>query len=509
MELKNHIYVAIDLKSFYASVECVERGLDPLTTNLVVADASRTTKTICLAVSPSLKAFGIPGRARLFEVVQKVNDVNASRKRNAPYHMFTGASYHEAELKQSPELSLDYITAPPSMALYIEYSTRIYNIYLKYVAPEDIHVYSIDEVFIDVSKYLPTANLTAREFAAQMISDVCQTIGITATVGIGTNLYLAKVAMDIVAKHMPADQDGVRIAEINEQSYREILWTHKPLTDFWRVGKGYAKKLEDHGLYTMGDVARCSLGKKKEYYNEDLLYKLFGINAELLIDHAWGYEPCTIDDVKAYKPATKCLGSGQVLLSPYTYEKARLIVREMTDLLVLDLVDKRLMTNQMVLTVGYDITNLSDPVKRANYKGPVTTDYYGRQVPKHAHGTVNLNRHTSSTKLIIDAVMDLYTRIVNEHLLIRRINLTANHVLDENTATKENSYEQIELFTDYDAKETEKKEEDATLQREKKIQQAMLDIKKKYGKNAILKGMNLEEGAMTMKRNKQIGGHKA
>ncbi len=509
MKQKNHIYVAIDLKSFYASVECVERGLDPLTTNLVVADASRTTKTICLAVSPSLKAFGIPGRARLFEVVQKVNDVNTNRKRNAPYHIFTGSSYHEADLKESPELSLDYITAPPSMALYIEYSTRIYNIYLKYVAPEDIHVYSIDEVFIDVTKYLLTANLSAREFAAQMISEVCQTIGITATVGIGTNMYLAKIAMDIVAKHMPADQDGVRIAELNEQSYREILWTHKPLTDFWRVGKGYAKKLEDHGLFTMGDIARCSLGTKKEYYNEDLLYKLFGINAELLIDHAWGYEPCTIDDVKAYKPATKCLGSGQVLLSPYTYEKARLIVREMTDLLVLDLVDKSLMTNQMVLTVGYDITNLSDSTIRRNYKGPVTTDYYGRQVPKHAHGTINLKEHTSSTKLIIDAVMDLYTRIVNEHLFIRRINITANHVLDENMAVKEKPYEQLELFTDYEAKHDEKIQEDAILQREKKMQQAMLEIKKKYGKNAILKGMNLEEGAMTMKRNKQIGGHKA
>ena len=509
MEQENHIYIAIDLKSFYASVECVERGLDPLTTNLVVADASRTEKTICLAVTPSLKAFGIPGRARLFEVVQKVKEVNATRRSKAPYHSFTGSSYDETELKESPELSLDYITAPPRMVKYMEYSTRVYDIYLKYVAPEDIHVYSVDEVFMDVTNYLQTANLSARELAMKMIHEVFQTIRITATAGIGTNLYLSKIAMDIVAKHIPADKDGVRIAELNEMTYRQILWTHKPLTDFWRVGRGYAKKLEEHGIFTMGEVARCSIGKKNEYYNEDLLYKLFGINAELLIDHAWGFEPCEIADVKAYKPTTNSTSSGQVLQCPYNYEKARLIVREMTDLLVLDLVNKGLVTDQMVLTVGYDIENLINSEIRKNYHGQITTDHYGRQVPKHAHGTVNLTRQTSSTKLIIDAVMDLYTRIVDENLLVRRINITANNIVDENIAAKEKPYEQLDLFTDYETKQKEKEEEDAILLREKKMQLAILDIKKKYGKNAILKGTNLEEGAMTMERNNQIGGHKA
>ena len=509
MEQENHIYIAIDLKSFYASVECLERGLDPLLTNLVVADASRTEKTICLAVSPSLKSIGVPGRPRLFEVVQKVKEENAIRKIKAPGHRFTGSSFNHTDLKESKELSLDYITAPPRMAKYMEYSTRIYNIYLKYVAPEDIHVYSIDEVFMDVTHYLQTANLSAREYAVKMIREVYQTIGITATAGIGTNLYLCKIAMDIVAKHIPADKDGVRIAELDEMAYRRILWTHKPLTDFWRVGRGYARKLEENGMFTMGDVARCSVGKRNEYYKEDLLYKLFGINAELLIDHAWGFEPCTIADVKAYKPTTNSLGSGQVLQCPYTYDKARLIVREMTDLLVLDLVGKGLVTDQMVLTVGYDIENLSNSESKRIYKGPITTDHYGRQVPKHAHGTANLNRQTSSTKLIIDAVMDLYTRIVDENLLVRRINITANHIVNENTVEIEKSYEQLDFFTDYEAKQKEKEEEDASLQREKKMQHAILDIQKKYGKNAILKGTSLEEGATTMQRNKQIGGHKA
>lgn len=509
MEQENHIYIAIDLKSFYASVECLKRRLDPLTTNLVVADASRTEKTICLAVSPSLKSIGISGRSRLFEVVQKVKEENAVRRNNAPNHTFKGSSYHDPELKKSAELSLDYITAPPRMAEYIEYSTRIYNIYLKYVAPEDIHVYSIDEVFMDVTHYLKTANLSAREFAMKIIHEVLQTIGITATAGIGTNLYLCKTAMDIVAKHIPADKDGVRIAELDEMTYRRILWTHKPLTDFWRVGRGYAKKLEEKGIHTMGDVARCSVGKKNEYYNEDLLYKLFGINAELLIDHAWGVEPCTIADVKAYKPSTNSLGSGQVLQCPYHYEKARRIVREMTDLLVLDIVDKRLVTDQMVLTVGYDIENLSNPDIKTKYHGPIITDHYGRQVPKHAHGTINLNQPTSSTKQILDTVMDLYTQIVDENLLIRRINITANHVVNENSVEKEKNYEQLDLFTDYESKQKRKEVEEAALLREKKMQLAILDIKKKYGKNAILKGTNLEEGAMTIERNKQIGGHKA
>lgn len=509
MQQENHTYIAIDLKSFYASVECLERGLDPLNTNLVVADASRTEKTICLAVSPSLKTIGVSGRARLFQVVQKVKEENAIRKSKAPNRSFTGSSYIYTELKESPELSLDYIAAPPRMAKYMEYSARIYDIYLKYVAPEDIHVYSIDEVFMDVTNYLEVAGMSAREYAGKIIADVLRTVGITATAGIGTNLYLCKIAMDIVAKHIPPDKDGVRIAELDEMKYRRILWSHKPLTDFWRVGRGYAKKLEEHGMYTMGDVARCSIGKKNDFYNEDLLYKLFGVNAELLIDHAWGWEPCTIADIKAYKPSTNSLGSGQVLQHSYEYEKARIIVREMTDLLVLDLVDKGFVTDQMVLTVGYDIENLSNTEIRKKYHGPITTDHYGRQIPKHAHGTVNLGRQTSSTKLIMDAIMDLYTRIVDENLLVRRINITANHVVDENSVDKNESYEQLNLFTDYGVMQEEKEEENAKLLREKKMQLAILDIKKKYGKNAILKGTNLEEGAMTIERNKQIGGHKA
>jgi DNA polymerase V len=507
--MKNRTYISIDLKSFYASVECIERGLDPLTTNLVVADASRTEKTICLAVSPSLKAYGIPGRARLFEVVQKVKEANAERLRKAPGRAFFGVSCNDTELKSSPGLSLDYVVAPPRMAYYIEYSTQIYNVYLKYIAPEDIHVYSIDEVFLDATDYLNTYNLSARELATKMILDVLETTGITATAGIGTNLYLSKIAMDIRAKHIPADNNGMRIAELDEMSYRRLLWSHRPLTDFWRVGKGYAKKLEEHGLFTMGDIARCSLGKPTDYYNEDLLYKLFGINAELLIDHAWGWEPCTIADIKAYKPSTNSIGSGQVLHSAYTFDKAKLIVREMTDLLVLDLVDKRLVTDQLVLTVGYDIENLTNPKIKKSYHGAITTDRYGRTVPKSAHGSENLGRQTSSTKLILDAVTELFERIVDKNLLIRRVNITANHVVDEAMVQKTDNFEQLDLFTDYAAVQAKKEDEEAELAREKKMQQAMLEIKKKHGKNAILKGMNLEEGATTVDRNKQIGGHKA
>lgn len=507
--MKNRTYIAIDLKSFYASVECVERGLDPLTTNLVVADASRTKKTICLAVSPPLKAYGISGRARLFEVVQKVKEANAARLRKAPGRAFSGVSCNDTELKSSPGLSLDYIVAPPRMAYYIEYSTQIYNIYLKYIAPEDIHVYSIDEVFLDATDYLNTYNLSARELAAKMILDVLKTTGITATAGIGTNLYLSKIAMDIQAKHIPADNNGMRIAVLDEMSYRRSLWSHRPLTDFWRVGKGYANKLEEKGLFTMGDIARCSLGKPTDYYNEDLLYKLFGINAELLIDHAWGWEPCTIADIKAYKPSTNSIGSGQVLHYAYTFDKAKLIVREMTDLLVLDLVDKRLVSDQLVLTVGYDIDNLTNPEIKKSYHGAITTDHYGRAVPKSAHGSVNLGRQTSSTKLIMDAVTDLFERIVDKNLLIRRVNITANHVVDEATVQKTSNFEQLDLFTDYAAAQAKKEDEEAELAREKKMQQAMLEIKKKYGKNAILKGMNLEEGATTVDRNRQIGGHKS
>lgn len=506
---ENKTYIAIDLKSFYASVECRERNRDPLTTNLVVADPSRTEKTICLAVSPSLKAYGIPGRARLFEVIQKVREANNARRRNIPDHHFTGTSDDSMKLGTEPTLQLDYIIAPPRMALYMEYSTRIYDIYLKYIAPEDIHIYSVDEVFMDVTSYLNIYHMTARELAMMMIRDVLKTTGITATAGIGTNLYLCKIAMDIVAKHIEPDEDGVRIAELDEMAYRRKLWSHKPITDFWRVGQGYAKKLAEYGLYTMGDVARCSVGKANELYNEDLLYKLFGINAELLIDHAWGYEPCTIDQIKAYKPETNSICTGQVLHCPYDFDKTRLVVKEMTDLMALDLVDKGLVTDQIVLTIGYDIDNLTDPARRKKYKGAVTTDRYGRKVPKHAHGTINLKRQTSSTQMLMDAVMELYDRIVDKDLLIRRINITANKLVDEHTVTNDDAYEQLDFFTDYEAVKKQREKEEADLERERHMQEAMLNIKKKYGKNAILKGMNLQEGATAKDRNAQIGGHKA
>ena len=509
MQQENRVYIAIDLKSFYASVECRERRLDPLTTNLVVADESRTEKTICLSVSPAMKAYGVPGRPRLFEVVQKVREANARRRTAAPGRALTGSSWDSNELNRFPERSISYITAPPRMALYMEYSTRIYNIYLKYIAPEDIHVYSIDEVFMDVTAYLGTYRLTARQLAAKMMQDVLQATGITATAGIGANLYLCKVAMDIVAKHIEPDQNGARIAELDETSYRRLLWNHRPLTDFWRVGKGYARKLEEHGIYTMGDVARCSVGKPNDYHNEELLYRLFGVNAELLIDHAWGWEPCTMAEIKAYKPAANSIGSGQVLQCPYDSGKAKLVVREMTDLLVLNLVDKGLVTDQMVLTVGYDIENLTDPDIRKGYQGEIVTDRYGRKIPKHAHGTVNLDRKTSSTMLILDAVMDLYDRIIDHNLLVRRIYVTACHVTEESAASEQPAFEQLDLFTDYQALEQKKQEEEAKLNREKQLQQAMLGIQKKYGKNAVLKGMNLEEGATARERNRQIGGHKA
>lgn len=506
---ENRTYIAIDLKSFYASVECRERNRDPLTTNLVVADKSRTEKTICLAVSPSLKTYGIPGRPRLFEVVQKVNEANNARRLKAPGRVFSGSSDDDEELKANPALEINYIIAPPRMAYYMEYSTRIYKVYLKYIAPEDIHTYSIDEVFMDVTGYLSIYQMTARELAMTMIQDVLQTTGITATAGIGTNLYLCKIAMDIVAKHIQPDKDGVRIAELDEMSYRRLLWSHRPLTDFWRVGHGYTKKLEEHGLFTMGDIARCSIGKPDEYYNEELLYKLFGINAELLIDHAWGYEPCTMEQIKAYKPETNSICSGQVLPNPYDFDKAKLVVREMTDLVTLDLVDKGLVTDQIVLTIGYDIENLTDPNRSKRYKGEVTTDRYGRRVPKHAHGTTNLNRQTSSTQLITKAIMELYDRIVDKNLLVRRITVTANRLVDESCVKSSDEYQQLDLFTDYEALNREQAEEEAALEREKRMQKAMLDIKKKFGKNAILKGMNIQEGATAKKRNAQIGGHKA
>ena len=498
-------YIAIDLKSFYASVECMQRGLDPMTTNLVVADESRTEKTICLAVSPSLKSYGVPGRPRLFEVVQKIKAVNNQRKWKAPKKTLVGESYNNTELQARPELAVSYIIAPPQMAKYMEVSTQIYNVYLKYISPEDIHVYSIDEVFIDATHYLGTYKCTAHELAIRMIRDVLATTGITATAGIGTNMFLCKVAMDIVAKKMPADKDGVRIAELDEMSFRQQLWNHRPLTDFWRVGKGYAKKLEENGMFTLGDVALESMTER----GEDRLYKLFGVNAELLIDHAWGWEPCTIEEIKKYKPSTNSLGSGQVLHCPYDNEKARLIVHEMTDLLVLDLVEKHLVTDQLVLTVGYDIENLTDPKISKYYTGPVTTDHYGRQIPKHAHGTVNLDRQTSSTRIIVEAMLGLFDRIVDKKLLVRRVNISANRVVNESTVDTSAPMEQMDLFTDYEELERKQKAEQAALEREKKAQKAIIELRKKYGKNAVLKGMNLQEGATTKDRNEQVGGHKA
>ena len=507
--MKVRSYIAIDLKSFYASVECIQRGLDPMTTNLVVADPSRTDKTICLAVSPSLKSFGIPGRPRLFEVVQKIGQVNALRKNSAPGRAFTGKSHDFCELCGHPELEVDYIVAPPQMAYYMETSAAIYNIYLKYIAPEDIHPYSIDEVFIDATNYLKLYRMTPEELAMKIILDILENTGITATAGIGTNLYLAKVAMDIVAKHIPADKNGVRIAQLDELRYRQELWSHRPLTDFWRVGPGYAQKLEKVGLRTMGDVARCSVGKPTEFYNEDLLYKLFGVNAQLLIDHAWGWEPCTIADIKAYRPESSSLSPGQVLQCPYTAEKARLVAREMADDLSLDLVDKGLVTDQIVLTVGYDIENLTDPERSRAYHGSVTVDRYGRRIPKHAHGTANLGGHTASSKAIVSAVAALYDRIVDSNLLVRRLYLSANHIVPETSLPRQEASEQLDFFSDYASQEKRRAEEAAAREREKRRQQAVLTIKKKYGKNAILKGMDLEEGATARDRNGQIGGHKA
>lgn len=502
--MKDRTYIAIDLKSFYASVECRERGLDPMDTNLVVADESRTDKTICLAVTPSLKSYGISGRGRLFEVKQRVKEANAGRRYDAPRRRLEGSSHFFSELQANPELAIDFIIAPPRMAYYMEYSTRIYEVYMKYIAPEDIVVYSIDEVFMDVTDYLNTYKLSPHDLAMKIILDVLETTGITATAGIGTNLFLCKVAMDIVAKHIPADANGVRIAELDEMSYRKTLWAHQPLTDFWRVGRGIAKKLEENGMFTMGDVARCSV------HDEDKLYKLFGKNAELLIDHAWGWEPTTIEAIKAYRPSTNSLGSGQVLHQPYEPDKAKLVLREMADLLVLDLVDKGLVTDQIVVTVGYDIENLTDPERSKKYHGAIVKDHYGRQIPKHAHGTANLDGHTSSTKKIMCAVSELFDRIVDKNLLVRRLNIVANHVLPEADAPKKNDgFVQLDLFTDYAALELKQERERAELEREKKMQQAMLTIKKKFGKNAILKGMNLEEGATAKDRNAQIGGHKA
>lgn len=541
-------YISIDLKSFYASVECMERGLDPLNTNLVVADASRTQKTICLAVSPSLKAYGIPGRARLFEVEQKVKEANARRQTRAPKNILDGKSVFATELHENPNLAIDYIAAKPRMALYMSKSTQIYDVYLRYIAPEDIYAYSVDEVFIDASGYLKTYGLNAHDFARLLVREVFKETGITATAGIGPNLYLCKIAMDIGAKHTEADADGVRIAELDEYSYRRLLWDHRPITDFWRVGRGYAKKLAKKSIFTMGDIARCSLGTSSDYYNEDLLYKMFGVNAELLIDHAWGYEPCTLAEVKSYRPQRKSLVSGQVLQNAYTYEKTRIVVREMMELLALDLVDKGLLTNQIVLTVGYDIENLSDPERRKAYKDEITVDGYGREVPKHAHGTGNLPFSTASTKLTTDCVLEVFDRVVDESLLTRRISITANNLVLESEYKRESEVasaepEQISMFDmlaggdDSQAPErvsskeatvyseqykpnstmvaesilgsTGNDNDEDALEKEKQVQEAMLKIKKRFGKNAILKGTNLQEGATAKERNAQIGGHKA
>ena len=501
--MKERIYIAFDLKSFYASVERRERGLDPMDTTLVVADESRTDKTICLAVTPPLKSCGISGRGRLFEVKQRVIEVNSERRYRAPQHKLSGSSYLFSELQANPSLAIDFIIAPPRMACYMEYSTRIYTIYMKYAAPEDIVVYSIEEVFIDVTDYLDAFQLSPHMLAMKIIQDILSETGITATAGIGTNLFLCKVAMDIVAKHIPPDKNGVRIAELNEMSYRQMLWSHQPLTDFWRVGHGYARKLKEHGMFTMGDVALCSVA------HEELLYTLFGKNAELLIDHAWGWEPCTIKDIKAYRPTSQSLGSSQVLPCPYSAEKARLVLREMVDQLVLDLADKKLITDQLVLTVGYDIENLAVPQRCSNYQGPVVLDSYGRQIPRHAHGTASLSCHTASSKELIRAASDLFDRIVNPILLIRRLSITANHTVPERSVSTPILYEQMNLFTDYAALEKRRKKKQAELERDKKLQQAILTIKKKYGRNAILRGMSLEEGATARERNKQIGGHKA
>ena len=522
-------YIAIDLKSFYASVECVERHFDPLTTNLVVADSTRTEKTICLAVSPSLKAHGISGRARLFEVIQRVKEVNRERLNSAirsghirkgedgQYH-FSSASFDAEALAEDPSLELSYYVAPPRMKLYEEYSTRVYSVYLKYIAPEDIHVYSIDEVFIDATRYLATYHMTAHELAMAMIREVLYTTGITATAGIGTNLYLAKVAMDIVAKHVTPDKDGVRIADLDEQSYREKLWCHRPLTDFWRVGRGYSSKLERMGLYTMGDVARASLSPMLE----DALYKTFGVNAELLIDHAWGWEPTTIEYIKAYRPSTNSLSSGQVLKEPYDYEKGRLIVREMTELLVLDLVRKGLVTKQMVLNISYDRASLRILVPGKTmwdttyavaktgkpYTGKVTADPYGRPHPGHAHGTGKLDKYTSSTRKIMDSVMEIYSRVVDPNLLTRRVNIAACGLIKESESPAELP-EQLSLFVDFEEEQKRREEETAADERERSLQKAMISLQSRFGKNAVLKGMNLQEGATTIERNGQVGGHKA
>ena len=502
MDKQRH-YIAIDLKSFYASVECVERGLDALNTHLVVADKSRTDKTICLAVSPSLKAYGIGGRARLFEVVQRVTEVNNRRRIKAPGGTFAGRSASASELAANPQLALDYIVAPPRMAYYIEYSTRIYKIYLKYIAPEDIHVYSIDEVFIDATNYLGTYGMTAHQLAMTMIRDVLSTTGITATAGIGSNMYLAKIAMDIEAKHMPADADGVRIAELDEMSYRRRLWNHRPLTDFWRVGGGTAQRLARFNMFTMGDIARMSLR------SENFLYKLFGVNAELLIDHAWGWEPCTIAQVKAYRPETNSLSSGQVLTRAYTFAQARVVIQEMAEALALDLVDKNLATDHLTVTIGYDAESLVQPHIAAAYRGEVSVDHYGRRVPKHSHAGARLPEHTFSSQIIAHTVLSLFDSAADANLLFRRLNVTCGNVVSWQRALQLRPVPQLNLFSDRQAIQRQQQARSSALNKERRLMEATLQIKKKFGKNALLKGLNFADGATAKERNSQIGGHKA
>ena len=504
--MENRIYAAIDLKSFYASVECVERGLDPLDANLVVADSERTEKTICLAVSPSMKGWGIPGRPRLFEVIAEVNRVNSERKASARRPL-SGSSYLDSELRRDPTLSLDYITAPPRMALYMEYSARIYGIYTKHVSPEDIHVYSVDEVFMDITSYLKMQKISARAFVKRIIKEVLEVTGITATAGIGTNLYLAKVAMDILAKRAEPDKWGVRIAELDEMSYRRELWSHRPLTDFWRVGRGYSDKLSGYGMYTMGDIARCSLDGGR--YGEELLYKLFGVNAELLIDHAWGEETCTMEDIKAYKPTASSLGSGQVLHCAYDFIGARLIVREMADALALDLFERGLRAEKITLNIGYDIENLTDPKRNKSYTGRVVSDYYGRKVPKGARGTVHLGGYTSSPRIIAERAVELFCGIADPSLLVRRINVTAHPTVLASECWAHPAARQLNMFEDADAVDRSERERSLAAKREESVQSAVVNIKSRFGKNAIFKGMNLEEGATARDRNAQIGGHRA
>ncbi len=455
---EGHVYAAIDLKSFYASVECMDRKLDPLEARLVVADPTRTDKTICLAVTPALKAYGISGRARVFEVNHRLE-----------------------EIKKETGKEIDYIMAVPRMARYVEVSTQIFEIYMRYISPDDIHVYSIDECFMDITQYMKLYKKTAEELVRDMIRDVLAETGITATAGIGTNLYLCKIAMDIVAKRAKPDENGVRMAFLDEKTYREILWGHKPITDFWRIGRGIATRLATMGIYTMGDLARASIN------GSDQLYKMMGIDAEILIDHAWGYEPCGIEDIKKYEPETTSLTSGQVLMEPYDNEKARLIVKEMTESLVLEMVEKCVVTDSFTLTVGYDRIN----VDKGGFTGEINMDYYGRKVPKSAHGSFRLTAPTSSTRKVMAGMVRLFDEITDKKLMIRRITLVANNLGKEN-------YGQLSLFSNREADE-----------KERKMQEAEIYLKHKFGKNAVLKGMNLSEGGTAIMRNNQIGGHKA